>query len=379
MRFIKESKSILLYNLSMGLLASILFSFSLLIYRNNFLSLILVTICLTLLISAVLNMLVAIIESHKAFKSQNSYKKRHAVEEVTGPPGVGKTTITNVWFYLSVLNMEKALKTDYYVNECHALKEHWQRNSVFIEDLKETRYAKEYFDKSDCYPCAFSNQSMIIKGKSVHKFTHDHSIGKKAVPPYSVEDVEEASDTYYTTSHADRVPEWSTDARFKRHQIKETFLVEQEVTNINKDVRRVVGVTIEVEKRETLLQPKLVINLRKAMLKFGMKHNIKAGWYTDVFDFFGKIISKVGVVMWTYYEMSGTESKIQRPPEKRTFMAFLDLPIEFDSRMYRNVPKTRNLNDHKKPEGYTSLVLAQDSKEAELMRTAKMRKKEGEE
>ncbi|MFI3167821.1 MAG: DUF4229 domain-containing protein [Bacillota bacterium] len=378
MRFIKEAKSNLLYNLALIAISIALTALGYAVFHffGGVVPVLLFAGGIALIGCSTISFIECLVLSRQAFKSQNEYKKVHAVEEITGPPGAGKTTLTNVFFYLSVLNMQKKLEKDYYVNECHALKAHWIKNSVFRENLAETRYAKEYYDKSEFYPCAFSNQSMKIKGVSVHKFTHDHSVGKKVVPPYSVEDVEEASDIYYTTTHADRVPEWGTDARFKRHQVKETFLVEQEVTNINKDVRRVVGVTMELEERIMLGQPQLAMWIYGEMLKFGMKHNIINGAFTDIFDFLGKIIGKVGVVKWKYYTMSGTESKIQRPPQKGTFTAFMDLPIEFDSRMFRNVPQTRNLKDKRMPEGYKSLVLEKDSAEAELMRTAKMKKKE---
>ena len=314
--------------------------------------------------------IMAIYFSRKAFNSQNNYEKTNAVEEITGTPGVGKTTLTVVLVYLTGKATKRKLAEEYYINECRSLKRKWNDNSIFQEDLKETRYAKEYFENSSFYAHVFSNQSMKIEGKSVHKWTQEHSLGVKKVPPFSVEYVEEASSIYPTTMHADRVSEWTIDNRFKRHQVKTTYAVEQEVENINKDVRRVVGQTMEIESRISYLKPKFAIFIRAVLIKKGMKNNIKKGWYTDLFDRLGKTIEKVGVTEWTYYMMSGTESKMQRKPKKEKFTAFCDLPIEFDSRSFRNVPNTRDLSDFTEPEGYDNLVIGKDSKEADLMRNA---------
>ena len=374
-RFFRESKSNLSYY-SKGFIFSNIFAILCIFTMNYDVQSIFDFIILAVKISFIIwlevksfmKFVIAIYQSIKAFISQNNYEKVTAVEEITGTPGVGKTSLGVVLFYLTVKCTKVTFEKEYYVNECRALKSTWLDNPVFIEDLKETRYARQYFDNSPFYPHAFSNLRMKIEGKWVHEWTQEHSLGEKTVPPHSVEFIDEGSTIYPTTMHADRVEEWAIDLRFKRQQVKKTYILEQEVDNINKDVRRVVGQTMEIEKRVVMLKPQLMIVLRDMLLTIGKKYNIKKGWYTDLFDNLNRIINRVGVTKWTFHTMSGTESKIQRKPVKGSFVAFCDLPIEYDSRAFRNVSKTRDLNDFTPPKGYDSLVVEHNSAEAERMR-----------
>ncbi|MBQ6980077.1 MAG: hypothetical protein IJR66_02335 [Clostridia bacterium] len=205
----------------------------------------------------------------KAYADELKVDNGNVVTIYSGPPRVGKTSSGVEDAFVDAKLKWERLKTEFYFaksNESY-IKKHGTKMDKL--KFKELELAYNFYSKSKCVPCLWSNIGIFDKhGRPCHKVTLDHIKGLKRLPVYSVVFFDEIGASIRAdsglTSNTSKPLDISDMFRLGGQWLSwSVYCSEQDYNHIFIDVRRVVGENILISGREWKCKPVLLYRLYK--------------------------------------------------------------------------------------------------------------------